>query len=54
MALPTEDDIRAALARVDDPEIRKPITELGMVKSVAIGADAAVDIEIYLTTSGCP
>ena len=34
----TESDVRGALAKVDDPEIRKPITELGMVKSVAIGA----------------
>lgn len=48
-----ESDVRAALSRVDDPEIGKPITELGMVKSVAIsGADVAV--EIYLTIAGCP
>ncbi|MGZ4575217.1 MAG: iron-sulfur cluster assembly protein, partial [Mycobacteriaceae bacterium] len=29
---PTEDAIRTALSRVNDPEIHKPITELGMVK----------------------
>lgn len=46
--------MRGALAKVDDPEIRKPITELGMVKSVAIGADSNVHVEIYLTTAGCP
>lgn len=49
----SESDVRAALARVDDPEIGKPITELGMVKSVAVtGSD--VSVEIYLTIAGCP
>ncbi|SCK32145.1 Mrp/NBP35 family ATP-binding protein [Streptomyces sp. WMMB 322] len=51
---PTEDAVRAALATVDDPEIHRPITDLGMVKSIAIGPDGAVDVGIYLTVSGCP
>ena len=50
----SESDVRSALARVQDPEIRKPITDLGMVKSIEIGADSSVDVAIYLTTSGCP
>ncbi|MEV6432034.1 Mrp/NBP35 family ATP-binding protein [Nocardia sp. NPDC051463] len=54
MSVVTEADVRGALAKVDDPEIRKPITELGMVKSIAIGADSTVHIEIFLTTAGCP
>ncbi|WP_327093538.1 Mrp/NBP35 family ATP-binding protein [Nocardia vinacea] len=54
MPVVTEVDVRGALAKVDDPEIRKPITELGMVKSIAIGADSNVHIEVYLTTAGCP
>ncbi|MEU2175977.1 MULTISPECIES: Mrp/NBP35 family ATP-binding protein [Nocardia] len=54
MPVVTESDVRGALAKVDDPEIRKPITELGMVKSVVIGADSDVHVEIYLTTAGCP
>ncbi len=54
MSVVTESDVRGALAKVDDPEIRKPITELGMVKSIAIADDSAVHIEIYLTTAGCP
>lgn len=45
---------RAALTKVIDPELRKPITELGMVKSVEIGPDAQVHVEIFLTTSACP
>ncbi|MFI6214323.1 Mrp/NBP35 family ATP-binding protein [Nocardia brasiliensis] len=54
MPVVTESDVRGALAKVDDPEIRKPITELGMVKSIAIGSDSNVHVEIYLTTAGCP
>ena len=54
MPVVTEADVRGALAKVDDPEIRKPITELGMVKSVDIGAESNVHVEIYLTTAGCP
>ncbi|MCP9270877.1 Mrp/NBP35 family ATP-binding protein [Mycolicibacterium arenosum] len=49
--------VRAALTKVVDPELRKPITEVGMVKSVDIGADdhkGSVHVEIYLTTSACP
>ncbi|GAB2929402.1 P-loop NTPase [Rhodococcus aerolatus] len=50
----SEDQVRTALARVDDPEIRKPITDLGMVKSVDVRDDGSVDVGIYLTVSGCP
>ncbi|WP_431775992.1 Mrp/NBP35 family ATP-binding protein [Streptomyces cucumeris] len=51
---PSEDAVRAALATVNDPEIHKPITDLGMVKSVDIAADGAVAVVVYLTVSGCP
>ncbi|HZU46572.1 MAG TPA: P-loop NTPase [Mycobacterium sp.] len=46
--------IRAALAKVIDPELRRPITDLGMVKGVNVGPDRAVHVEIYLTTAACP
>lgn len=46
--------IRTALAKVIDPELRRPITELGMVKSVDIGLDGRVHVEIYLTVASCP
>ncbi|MDT4983087.1 MAG: ATP-binding protein involved in chromosome partitioning, partial [Pseudonocardiales bacterium] len=51
---PDESAIRAALATVIDPEIRKPITELNMVESIAIGPDGAVGVTVLLTVSGCP
>ncbi|MBY6411640.1 Mrp/NBP35 family ATP-binding protein [Rhodococcus sp. BP-252] len=54
MAVLTESDVRGALTKVVDPEIRKPITDLGMVKSVTIGDGGAVEVGIYLTTAGCP
>src|SRR6201998_154231 len=46
--------VRSALAKVIDPELRRPITELGMVKNVTIEPDGGVHVEIYLTTSACP
>lgn len=46
--------VRAALATVIDPELRKPITELGMVDSVSISADGRVSLAVLLTIAGCP
>lgn len=46
--------VDAALATVNDPEIRRPITEIGMVKDVAISDSGQVDVGIYLTVAGCP
>jgi len=54
MPQPDETAVRAALATVLDPEIRKPITELGMVESVAIADDGAVSVRVLLTVPGCP
>lgn len=51
--MPTKDEILAALATVEDPEINKPITELGMVEDIAIEG-ARVGIKIKLTIPGCP
>ncbi|UGQ09486.1 Mrp/NBP35 family ATP-binding protein [Yinghuangia sp. ASG 101] len=50
----SEDAVRDALATVDDPEIHKPITDLGMVKSVDIAPDGHVKVAVYLTVAGCP
>ncbi|MBV8785336.1 MAG: Mrp/NBP35 family ATP-binding protein [Mycobacterium sp.] len=46
--------IRTALGKVIDPELRRPITELGMVKSIDTEPDGGVHVEIYLTTASCP
>jgi ATP-binding protein involved in chromosome partitioning len=51
---PTADEVMQALGSVQDPEIRRPITELGMVKNVEIAADGAVRVDVWLTVSGCP
>ena len=53
MSTLSESAVRTALSRVDDPEIGKPITELGMVKSVTLDGNN-VAVEIYLTIAGCP
>ncbi|MEQ3551538.1 P-loop NTPase [Pseudonocardia nematodicida] len=49
-----EEAVHAALGTVEDPEIHKPITELGMVKSVAVSADGLAHVGVYLTVAGCP
>lgn len=54
MPAPDRSAIDAALATVNDPEINRPITEIGMLKSVEIDADNRVRVGIYLTVSGCP
>ncbi|MDD2858780.1 MAG: P-loop NTPase, partial [Candidatus Nanopelagicales bacterium] len=51
---PDLDAINAALALVKDPEIHRPITELGMLKSVDVAADGRVTVGVYLTVAGCP
>jgi ATP-binding protein involved in chromosome partitioning len=53
-ATPTSEQVHAALATVNDPEIRRPITELGMVKSVEVGPSGEVLVEVFLTVAGCP
>jgi ATP-binding protein involved in chromosome partitioning len=46
--------VLAALATVDDPEIHKPITELGMVESASVDPDAVAHVRVLLTIAGCP
>ena len=52
--VPTEEQIRDALSRVIDPELRKDIVELGMVRSITSHDDGRVDVTVSLTTAGCP
>ena len=54
MPIPTPDQVHAALATVNDPEIKRPITDLGMGQDVAIGEDGVVAVTILLTVAGCP
>ncbi len=56
---PTVDDptitaISRHLASVMDPELRLPITELGMVEDIAVDAEGAATVHIKLTIEGCP
>ncbi|KQX75014.1 MULTISPECIES: Mrp/NBP35 family ATP-binding protein [Aeromicrobium] len=53
MAAVTEEQIRTALDGVNDPEIKRPITELGMVDTITID-DHQITVRILLTVSGCP
>ncbi|HEX4191101.1 MAG TPA: Mrp/NBP35 family ATP-binding protein [Marmoricola sp.] len=54
MTSPVLEQVQAALATVNDPEIKRPITELGMVESVDIDDTGKVAIKVLLTVAGCP
>jgi ATP-binding protein involved in chromosome partitioning len=49
-----ETRVRDALSGVLDPEIRRPITDLGMVRSVEVAASGHVAVGVDLTVAGCP
>jgi ATP-binding protein involved in chromosome partitioning len=51
---PNLDAVNAAIATVSDPEIRRPLTELDMVRSVDIDDDGTVRVGVWLTVAGCP
>jgi ATP-binding protein involved in chromosome partitioning len=46
--------LRAALDRVLDPELRRPVTELGMIRSARLDAAGHAAVHVLLTISGCP
>ena len=46
--------VLVALGRVIDPEIRQPVTELGMIGAVDVAADGTATINLKLTIVGCP
>ena len=51
---PTVEQVTQALTRVLDPDIRRPITELGMVKDIAVEPGGRVRVDVWLTVAGCP
>jgi ATP-binding protein involved in chromosome partitioning len=52
--MPTRDQVIDALRSVIDPELRRDIVELEMVRSVDIHPNGVVDVMVSLTTAGCP
>jgi ATP-binding protein involved in chromosome partitioning len=54
MSTPSLEQVNAALARVNDPEIKRPITELNMVDSVEVSDSGEVSVTVLLTVAGCP
>src|SRR5438128_2696984 len=51
--MPTREQVIEKLRAVIDPELRRSIVELGMVRSIEI-AEGRVDVTVSLTTPGCP
>ena len=54
MSNPLLEQVRTALGTVIDPEIKRPITDLGMVDSVEVDDAGAVRLTVLLTVAGCP
>jgi ATP-binding protein involved in chromosome partitioning len=54
MPLPTREQITEKLRSVIDPELRRSIVDLGMVRSIEIGEGGRVEVVVALTTAGCP
>ena len=52
--MPTKDQVTEALRSVIDPELRRDIVELEMVRSIDIHPTGVVDVMVSLTTPGCP
>jgi len=53
MPSPTVEQVREALAKVNDPEIKRPITDLGMVDDIVVDG-SSITARILLTVAGCP
>jgi ATP-binding protein involved in chromosome partitioning len=52
--MPTKEQVTEALRAVIDPELRRSIVDLGMVRSVEIRDGGKVEVVVSLTTPGCP
>jgi ATP-binding protein involved in chromosome partitioning len=52
--MPSNEQVLEALRAVIDPELRRDIVELGMVRSIDIHPNGVVDVMVSLTTPGCP
>src|SRR5579875_1137120 len=52
--MPTREQVIDALRSVVDPELRRDIVELGMVRSLEVHPNGVVDVTVSLTTPGCP
>jgi ATP-binding protein involved in chromosome partitioning len=52
--MPTSEQVREALRSVIDPELRRDIVELEMVRLIDVHPNGVVDVTVSLTTPGCP
>jgi ATP-binding protein involved in chromosome partitioning len=50
----TEEQVREALRAVHDPEINRPIEDIGMLKGIEVSPDGGVRVDVLLTVPGCP
>jgi ATP-binding protein involved in chromosome partitioning len=53
-APPSSDQVLAALAAIQDPDLGRDVVSLGMIKDLVVGADGRVSFTFELTTPACP
>jgi ATP-binding protein involved in chromosome partitioning len=53
-SMPSRDQVLDSLRSVIDPELRRDIVELEMVRSIDVHENGVVDVMVSLTTPGCP
>ena len=51
--MPSQDEVRQALRQVLDPEIGRPIEDIGMLKDIVV-EDGSVQVHVLITIEGCP
>ena len=51
--MPTKEQVRQALRNVLDPEIGRPIEDIGMLKDIVV-EDGTVRVDVLITIEGCP
>lgn len=51
---PIDPRLAAALSSVEDPELRRPLIDLGMLRAARLDPDGTAVVEVLLTISGCP
>jgi len=54
MAPPNQEQVLAALAGIEDPDLHRDVVSLGMIKDLEIAADGHVNFTFELTTPACP
>src|SRR3989338_8741287 len=54
MTQPSQERLLEALSTVHDPDLKKDLVTLGMIRDLAVAGDGTVSLRVVLTTPACP